>query len=94
MIESNSSPFQDGYRCGYLAARDFVRALHARGGAGDAVAPNELGYILEGLHQRIDDAGGRTMAGHPISQRSADYQSLRGEYFGFCAGLLEVLRRQ
>lgn len=94
MIKSTNSPFQRGYGRGYLAARDFVLSLRARMVSGEDIAPNELGYILERLHRRMDAAGGRTTTERPMSPRSADYQSLRGEYFGFCAGLIEVLRRQ
>ncbi|WP_295608318.1 hypothetical protein [uncultured Lamprocystis sp.] len=94
MIKSKNSPFQRGYRRGYLAARDFVLSLRARIVSGEDIAPNELGYILERLHRRMGAADGRTTAERPMSPRTAAYQSLRGEYFGFCAGLIDVLRRQ
>jgi hypothetical protein len=94
MIRSKNSPFQRGYRRGYSAARDFVLSVRARLVSGEDIAPNELGCILDRLHRRMDAARGRTTAERPVSPRSAAYQSLRGEYFGFCAALIEVLQRQ
>lgn len=93
MIASKKSPFQRGYGRGYLAARDFFLSLRARIVAGEDIAPNELGCLLDRLHRRMDAAGGRAKAERPLLSRRADYQSLRGEFFGFCAGLIDVLRR-
>jgi hypothetical protein len=94
MIKSKSTPFQRGYRRGYLAARNFVLSLRARIVSGEDIPPNELGYILARLHRRMDASGGRVMAELDTSRRSADYQSLRGEFFGFCAGLIDILKSQ
>lgn len=92
MIESKHSPFQHGYRRGYLAARNFVFSVRARIASGQDIAPNELGCILERLHRRMDASGGRSSAECPMSPRSPNDQSLRGEYFGFCTGLSDILK--
>ena len=91
MSKSHDDSFEKGYRRGKLAARRLVSSFRSRIASGDIVAPNELGYILQQLYQRMDAGRERTIAEQSVSHSNPDYLSLMGEYFGFCAALTDFL---
>ncbi|WP_295449895.1 hypothetical protein [uncultured Thiodictyon sp.] len=84
----------DGYESGYVRGTqegtEFVKSLRFRKASGQIIVPSEFGRIIERSMIRWDAAGGRDMSIQPLAQRTAEFETVRGEMYGFSAGLIDA----
>ncbi len=85
------TPYASGYQHGTLAAVKYIDSVRSRVARGTIVSPGELGHILAALMKKLDALGGWATAERPAAEHSPGQQAARGEYFGFCASLMEAL---
>lgn len=84
----------DGYESGYVRGTQegtqFALSLRSRKTTGEIIVPSEFGRVIERSMIRWDAAGGRDMSLQPLAQRTAEFETVRGELFGFSAGLIDA----
>jgi len=84
------TPYATGYRQGILTAGNYIDSVRSRVARGTVVPPNELAHVLAALVKKLDALGGWVMAERPVAEHSPEQQAVLGEYFGFCAGLMNA----
>lgn len=84
-------PYTAGYEHGLQAAIKYINSVRFRQARRDLVPPNDLAHALGSLLKRMDALGGWTMTERPVAEHSPEQQALLGEFFGFCAGLMQAL---
>jgi hypothetical protein len=85
------TPYASGYKHGTLTAIKYIDSVRSRVARGTIVSPSELGHVLAALMKKLDVLGGWAMAERPTAEHSPGQQAVLGEYFGFCASLMEAL---
>ena len=85
------TPYAYGYQHGTLAAVKYIDSVRSRVARGAFVAPSELGHVIAALMKKLDALGGWVMAERPVAEHSPEQRAILGEYFGFCASLMEAL---
>ena len=83
--------YEPGYARGTEAGTQFAASVRFRRTAGEIIVPNELGRIIERTVIRWEAAGGHEMTIQPLTERSAGFETVRGEMCGFSAGLMDAL---
>jgi len=84
------TPYATGYKHGILTAVKYIASVRSRVARGAFVAPSELGHVIAALSKKLDALGGWVMAERPVAEHSPEQQAVLGEYFGFCAGLMNA----
>lgn len=85
------TPYASGYQHGTLTAIKYIDSVRSRVARGTIVSPSELGHVLAALMKKLDALGGWTMAERPAAEHGPGQQAVLGEYFGFCASLMEAI---
>ncbi len=80
--------YESAYERGTEAGTQFVTSLRFRKASGQIIVPSEFGRIIERSMIRWDAAGGSEMSVQPLAQRTAEFETVRGEMYGFSAGLI------
>ncbi|WP_295385990.1 hypothetical protein [uncultured Thiodictyon sp.] len=96
-IDSDTVPLvlrTDGYESGYARGTQegaqFALSLRSRRRAGEIIVPSEFGRVIQRAMIRWDAVGGRDMSIQPLAQRTAAFETVRGEIYGFSAGLIDA----
>lgn len=86
-----TTPYAAGYEQGTQSAVRYIHSLRSRVARGAGVSPNDLGHVLIALLKKMDAAGGWDLIECPQTEHSPAQQRMRGEFFGFCTGLMAAL---
>ena len=85
-----ANPYASGYEHGTLTAVNYVDSIRSQVTGGASVSPSDLAQVLATLMKKLEAHGGWAIAEQPVAEHSPEQQAILGEFFGFCAGLMEA----